>query len=88
MSNLIGQNQPFNRPICFIHNCIQEFARDCLRVEKLRVFGEYLCGIDTPLLAYCAESRQYYSVAPPDGYENDDKVVDKEKLSEVSQSCR
>lgn len=39
----------------------QELARDCVRISKLRLFGDYLCGIDPPLLSYNVETRQYVS---------------------------
>ncbi|CAL1545919.1 unnamed protein product, partial [Lymnaea stagnalis] len=42
----------------------KEIAEDWLRIEKLRLFGEYLCGVEPPLLAYNVESGKYYSVAP------------------------
>jgi len=39
-------------------------AEDWLRVEKLRLFGEYLCGVEPPLLGFNVETGKYYSVAP------------------------
>jgi hypothetical protein len=60
-------------------------ARDCLRVEKLRVFGEYLCGVEPPMLAYSAETKKYYSVAPSDGYENDEPRGDDQDEAEISE---
>ncbi|XP_005096140.1 telomerase-binding protein EST1A [Aplysia californica] len=39
-------------------------AEDWLRIEKLRLFGEYLCGVEPPMLAFNVESGRYYSVAP------------------------
>ena len=63
----------------------QEVAKDCLRIEKLRVFGEYLCGIEPPMLAYNVETKQYYSVAPSQGYdENETEEQEEQDLSEVS----
>lgn len=66
---------------------MQDIARDCLRVEKLRVFGEYLCGVEPPMLAYSVETKKYYSVAPSDGYENDEDNGEHDQLhlSEVRQ---
>ena len=42
----------------------QDVARDCLRVEKFKTFGDYLCGIESPLLSYNVETHQYESIAP------------------------
>ena len=33
-------------------------------MEKLRTFGDYLCGIEPPLLSYNVETHQYVSIAP------------------------
>ncbi|XP_053375984.1 telomerase-binding protein EST1A-like isoform X2 [Mercenaria mercenaria] len=63
----------------------KDMARDCLRVEKLRVFGEYLCGVEPPMLAYSAETKKYYSVAPSDGFENDERNVDGQDQQELSE---
>ena len=41
---------------------LQEIARDCLRVDKLRLFGDYLCGIEPPLLTYNIETHRYMAV--------------------------
>lgn len=49
-------------------------AKDCLRVEKLRVFGAYLYGMERPMLAYSGKTKKYYSVAPPDGFEKEGDV--------------
>lgn len=38
---------------------------DCLRIEKIQRFGDYLCGIEPPMLEYSVERKEYYSVAPP-----------------------
>lgn len=62
---------------------LQELAKDCLRIEKLRVFGEYLCGVEPPMLAYNVETRQYYSVAPSQGY--DEKEAEEEEEGCVSE---
>ena len=42
---------------------LQEIARDCLRVDKLRLFGDYLCGIEPPLLVYNIDTHRYMAVA-------------------------
>ncbi|VDI27240.1 protein SMG6 [Mytilus galloprovincialis] len=42
---------------------MQEIAQDCLRIQKLQLFGDYLCGIEPPMLAYNVETKQYYSIA-------------------------
>ncbi|RUS90682.1 hypothetical protein EGW08_001582, partial [Elysia chlorotica] len=39
-------------------------AEDWLRIEKLRLFGEYLCGVEPAMLGYNVETGNYYSVAP------------------------
>ena len=46
---------------------LQEIARDCLRVDKLRLFGDYLCGIEPPLLTYNIETHRYMAVAMETG---------------------
>lgn len=33
-------------------------------MEKIVLFGEYLCGIEPPMLAFDVERGRYYSVAP------------------------
>ena len=38
-----------------------------MRVDKLRTFGDYLCGIEPPLLSYDVETHKYVSVAPASG---------------------
>ncbi|XP_071094020.1 telomerase-binding protein EST1A-like [Haliotis cracherodii] len=49
---------------CYIHATTdKEVAKDCLRLEKLRLFGEYLCGIEPPMLSYNVETKLYFSVA-------------------------
>ncbi|KAL8575869.1 hypothetical protein ACOMHN_014874 [Nucella lapillus] len=42
----------------------KEVSMDCLRLEKLALFGEYLCGIEPPMLAFDVERGRYFSVAP------------------------
>lgn len=39
-------------------------ARDCLRVDRLITFGDYLCGIEPPMLSYNITTNQYVSIAP------------------------
>ncbi|KAJ8312687.1 hypothetical protein KUTeg_010060 [Tegillarca granosa] len=49
----------------FVHSTVEkEIAKDCLRIQKLQLFGEYLCGIEPPMLAFNVETKRYYSVAP------------------------
>ncbi|XP_076452752.1 telomerase-binding protein EST1A-like [Babylonia areolata] len=42
----------------------KEVAMDCLRLEKLVLFGEYLCGIEPPMLSFDVQTGRYFSVAP------------------------
>lgn len=35
-----------------------------MRLEKIVLFGEYLCGIEPPMLSFDVENGRYYSVAP------------------------
>ncbi|XP_033747838.1 LOW QUALITY PROTEIN: telomerase-binding protein EST1A-like [Pecten maximus] len=63
----------------YVHSTVtKEIAQDCCRIEKLQDFGDYLCGIPTPMLSFDVERKQYYSVAPPTGFSDDEK--DEEKL--------
>ncbi len=50
--------------MCTWYFILQEIARDCLRVDKLMTFGDYLCGIDPPLLYYNVATNRYVSIAP------------------------
>ena len=50
--------------VCLYNFLLQRQAEDCLRIEKLRLFGEYLCGVEPPMLGYSVESGTYFSVAP------------------------
>ncbi|GFN92827.1 telomerase-binding protein est1a [Plakobranchus ocellatus] len=63
-------------------------AEDWLRIEKLRLFGEYLCGVEPPMLSYNVESGKYYSVAPqPSQSEekiNTDSQVEEEESGDES----
>jgi len=62
---------------------------DCLRVEKVVLFGEYLCGIEPPMLSFDVEKGCYFSVAPAP-VKSEEKLVDMktEDGSEVSDlSC-
>ncbi|BFZ18618.1 hypothetical protein BsWGS_21657 [Bradybaena similaris] len=54
----------------------QQQAEDWLRIEKLRLFGEYLCGVDPPLLAFNVESGRYYSVAASPSRSEEKLVTD------------
>ncbi|KAL3856196.1 hypothetical protein ACJMK2_010974, partial [Sinanodonta woodiana] len=70
----------------YVHSTVdKEIARACVRIEKLSLFGEYLCGIEPPMLAFNVESRKYYSVAPSQGYESqkdEEKQSSDKELSE------
>ena len=60
----------------FLHVFIvQEMAMDCLRVEKVVLFGEYLCGIEPPMLSFDVEKGCYFSVAPAP-VKSEEKLVD------------
>ena len=52
---------------CFL----QDIARDCLRIDTLQLFGDYLCGIDPPMLDFNVETKEYYSVTPSNNYSED-----------------
>ncbi|KAH9525481.1 Smg-6, nonsense mediated mRNA decay factor [Bulinus truncatus] len=58
----------------------KELAEDWLRIEKLRLFGEYLCGVEPPMLAFNVESGKYYSVAPSPT-RSEEKLVTKDENS-------
>ncbi|KAK6192689.1 hypothetical protein SNE40_004118 [Patella caerulea] len=81
---------------CFIHSTVdKEIARDSMRLEKLGLFSDYLCGIEPPMLAYNVETKQYYSVAPVNQSENehaedecpdsasDDVIIESEEETET-----
>jgi len=38
---------------------------DSVRISKLRLFAEYLCGIDPPLMSYDVERSCYISAVTP-----------------------
>uniref|UniRef100_A0A2C9KXP4 Uncharacterized protein n=1 Tax=Biomphalaria glabrata TaxID=6526 RepID=A0A2C9KXP4_BIOGL len=58
----------------------KELAEDWLRIEKLRLFGEYLCGVEPAMLAFNVESGKYYAVAPSPT-RSEEKLVNKEDNS-------
>ncbi|KAK0058798.1 telomerase-binding protein EST1A [Biomphalaria pfeifferi] len=58
----------------------KELAEDWLRIEKLRLFGEYLCGVEPAMLAFNVESGKYYAVAPSPT-RSEEKLVNKEENS-------
>ena len=35
-----------------------------MRVDRLITFGDYLCGIEPPMLSYNVATNQYVSIAP------------------------
>ena len=44
--------QLFNPPL-FVHTTVdKEVARDCLQVQKLCIFAEWLCGLEEPSLSF------------------------------------
>ena len=42
----------------------QVVAMDCTRINSLRFFAEFLCGLELPLLAYRKSRGGFFSVAP------------------------
>lgn len=42
---------------------LQRQSEAWLRIEKLRLFGEYLCGVEPPMLAFDVDTGKYHSVA-------------------------
>ncbi|XP_070572544.1 telomerase-binding protein EST1A-like [Ptychodera flava] len=51
--------------LCHVDKQIDKvLAEDCVRISQLLMFGEYLCGQESPLLAYSVEKRCYISIAP------------------------
>ena len=46
-----------------IINCIQEEARDSLRIKKVALLAQFLVGLDVPLLDYEAVQRTAEEVA-------------------------
>ena len=37
-------------------------AQDCVRIARFKTFGDYLCGIQNPLLLYKVDKNQYESL--------------------------
>ncbi|XP_064618843.1 telomerase-binding protein EST1A-like [Lineus longissimus] len=47
----------------FVHNTVdKDIAKDCLRIEKLQYFGDYLSGIEPQVLDYTVERQMYVTV--------------------------
>ncbi|KAK3587144.1 hypothetical protein CHS0354_006784 [Potamilus streckersoni] len=70
----------------YVHSTVdKEIARACVRIEKLSLFGEYLCGIEPPMLAFNVESRKYYSVAPLQGYEDQKDEENQSSYKDLSE---
>lgn len=46
----------------------QDIARDCLRIQVLQEFADYLCGVEPPMLEFDVAKKEYYSVAPSTDY--------------------
>jgi hypothetical protein len=40
----------------------QELAQDCVRIARFKTFGDYLCGIQNPLLLYNVDTNHYESL--------------------------
>ncbi|KAK3084840.1 hypothetical protein FSP39_019998 [Pinctada imbricata] len=58
--------------ISYVHSTVEkDIARDCQRIDTLNLFGEYLCGIEPPMLAFNVNNKQYYSVTPSPNYAED-----------------
>ncbi|XP_036360056.1 telomerase-binding protein EST1A-like isoform X2 [Octopus sinensis] len=54
---------PFNPT--YVHSTVdKDIARDCLRIQSLQMFGDYLCGIETPMLSFDVETKCYSSTEP------------------------
>lgn len=58
-----------------------------MRIQKLQTFGDYLCGIEPPMLAYNVETRQYYSVAPSVEY-SEQETESKDRDESDVRFCR
>ena len=52
------------RHILYFVYIFQDVAKDCLRVDKLQVFSEFLCGVREPLLEYDVQKQIYISLGP------------------------
>ncbi|KAK7088741.1 hypothetical protein V1264_022624 [Littorina saxatilis] len=80
----------------YVSTCQDKVAVDCLRLEKVVLFGEYLCGIEPPMLSFDVAKGRYYSVAPAPvksedtlvdtdtdaGFETEDVIVESEESGE------
>ena len=44
---------------------LQETVLNSVRISKLRLFAEYLCGIDPPLMSFDVERSCYISAVTP-----------------------
>ncbi|GAB1608422.1 telomerase-binding protein EST1A-like isoform X2 [Argonauta hians] len=54
---------PFNPT--YVHCTVdKDRARDCLRIQCLQLFGDYLCGIETPMLSFDVETKCYSPTEP------------------------
>jgi len=64
---------------------LQEKVFDSIRISKLRLFAEYLCGIDPPLMSYDVERSCYISAVTPlsAAADNDKERLDVSRLSDT-----
>jgi len=58
---VIKQYNVLLRCIC----CRQAKVVDSVRVSKLRLFADYLCGVEPPLMSYDVERSCYVSAVTP-----------------------
>ncbi|XP_062618954.1 telomerase-binding protein EST1A-like [Saccostrea cucullata] len=55
--------------VAYVHSTVdKDIARDCLRIQVLQEFADYLCGVEPPMLEYDVVKKEYYSVAPSTDY--------------------
>ncbi|XP_062604123.1 telomerase-binding protein EST1A-like [Saccostrea cucullata] len=80
---------------------LQDIARDCLRIQVLQEFADYLCGVEPPMLEYDVVKKEYYSVAPSTDYseaphgdlpsdsdEKEQQLKDKENIQKLIEKDR
>ncbi|XP_056008638.1 telomerase-binding protein EST1A-like isoform X3 [Ostrea edulis] len=55
--------------VAYVHSTVdKDIARDCLRIQVLQEFADYLCGVEPPMLEFDVVKKEYYSVAPSTDY--------------------
>lgn len=64
--------------VCVHSSQDKEVAMDCLRLEKVTLFGEYLCGIEPPMLSFDVQKSRYFSVALAP-VKSEERLVDREQ---------